>query len=72
MLRLRKKAQELLTSEKGRQLRKRRAVEVETVFGEIKSNHGFKRFNLRSTRKVAVEWGLLVIGYNIQRLRLQD
>jgi transposase len=71
MIRLRKKAQELLTSEEGRKLRKRRAVEVETVFGELKGNHGFRRFHLRGTRKVAVEWGLLAFGYNIRRLRLQ-
>jgi len=71
MLRLRRQAQELLTSEAGAKLRKRRAVEVETVFGEIKWNHGFRRFRLRGTKKVSVEWGLLAIGYNIQRLRLQ-
>jgi transposase len=71
MLRLRRQAQTLLTSEEGKKLRKRRAVEVETVFGEIKSNHGFRRFMLRGTKKVSVEWGLLVIGYNIKRLRLQ-
>lgn len=70
MLRLRRQARERLTSESGMVLRKRRAVEVETVFGQIKANHGFRRFHLRGKHKVAVEWGLLVIGYNIRRMRL--
>ena len=42
-----------------------------TVFGEIKSNHGFRRFHLRGKHKVAVEWGLLAIGYNIRRMILK-
>ncbi len=71
MLRLRRQARERLTSESGTVLRKRRAVEVETVFGEIKGNHGFRRFHLRGKNKVAVEWGLQVIGYNIRRMMLQ-
>lgn len=70
LLRLRKQARELLSSEPGKSLRKRRAVEVETVFGEIKANRGFRRFHLRGKQKVAIEWGLLVIGYNIQRMLL--
>ena len=69
--RLREKAHARLLSEDGKVLRKRRAVEVETVFGETKANLAFRRFHLRGTRKVAVEWGLLMIGYNIKRSRLQ-
>lgn len=72
MLALRKAAKERLLSDKGKALRKRRSVENETVFGEIKSNWGFRRFHLRGMKKVAVEWGLLVLGYNIRRLRLQE
>jgi len=71
MLGLRKAARERLLSEEGKVLRKRRSVENETVFGEIKSNWGFRRFHLRGMKKVAVEWGLLALGYNIRRLRLQ-
>lgn len=70
--RLREKAHARLLSEDGKVLRKRRAVEVETVFGETKANQTFRRFHLRGTRKVAVEWGLLMIGYNIKRARLQS
>ena len=69
--RLRDKAHTRLLSEDGKVLRKRRAVEVETVFGQTKANQAFRRFHLRGTRKVAVEWGLLMIGYNIKRTRVQ-
>ncbi|PKL38325.1 MAG: hypothetical protein CVV44_10565 [Spirochaetae bacterium HGW-Spirochaetae-1] len=37
----------LLDSQKGIFLRKRRSIEVESVFGNIKRNMNFKRFNLR-------------------------
>lgn len=70
MLRLRERTRRLLTSEEGKALRKRRSVEVETVFGELKSNRGFKRFLLRGARKVSVEWGLLAIGYNLRKAAL--
>lgn len=72
MLTLRKAARERLLSDEGTALRKRRAVENETVFGEIKSNWGFRRFHLRGMKKVAVEWGLLAFGYNIKRLMLRE
>jgi len=71
MRRLREKAHARLLSEDGKALRKRRAVEVETVFGETKANQVFRRFRLKGNRKVAVEWGLLMIGYNIKRTKLQ-
>lgn len=70
MLRLRERTRRLLTSEEGKALRKRRSVEVETVFGELKSNRGFKRFLLRGKRKVSVEWGLLAIGHNLRKAAL--
>lgn len=69
--RLREKAHARLLSEDGKILRKRRAVEVETVFGQVKGNQAFRRFHLRGNRKVSVEWGLLMIGYNIKRTCLQ-
>lgn len=71
LLRLKAKTAARLLSDDGKALRKRRSVEVETVFGQIKGNHGFRRFLLRGMKKVSVEWGLLVIGYNIGRTVLQ-
>lgn len=64
----RKKAKELLRTAKGRELRKQRCIDVEPVFGMIKHNHQFRRFNLRSLEKVNIEWGLLSIAHNIRKL----
>lgn len=61
------KAHQLLNSEEGINRRKKRCWDVEPVFGNIKQNHGFKRFMLRGKEKVAVEWGLLSIAQNIRK-----
>jgi hypothetical protein len=68
MLRLRKKARRILEDERYVELRKQRSVEVETVFGQIKGNQGYRRFLLRGTPKVSTEWGLLVLGYNLKQI----
>jgi transposase len=68
MLRLRAKARRTLEDERYVELRKRRSVEVETVFGQIKGNQGYRRFLLRGTAKVSTEWGLLVLGYNLKQI----
>lgn len=68
MLRLKRKAKDRLASEDGKNLMRRRAHEDETVFGQLKANQGFRRFRLRGTDKVSVEWGLLAIGFNLKRL----
>jgi len=65
-LRLKQKARRTLAEE--RELRKRRSVEVETVFGQLKGNQGYRRFLLRGIEKVSLEWGLLVLGYNLRRM----
>ena len=68
MLRLRRKARRTLEDERYVPLRKRRSVEVETVFGQIKGNLSYRRFLLRGTAKVSTEWGLLSLGYNLKKL----
>jgi transposase len=60
-------AYELLNSEEGIKHRKKRCCDVEPVFGNIKQNHGFKRFMLRGEQKVTIEWGLLSIAQNIRK-----
>lgn len=65
--RLRNRASELLNTEQGIKQRKQRCHDVETVFGNIKQNHGFRRFMLRGKGKVAIEWGLLAIAQNIRK-----
>lgn len=64
----RRQARENLTSSLGKDLRARRSVEVETVFGHLKHNMGFRRFHLRSLQKVTTEWSILCIAHNMQKL----
>jgi transposase len=66
--RLKAIAAKRLTSEEGIAYRKRRCIEVEPVFAQIKENGRFRRFNLRGNEKVSVEWGLLCLGQNIKKL----
>ena len=64
---LRAKARELLDSEEGLRHRSLRPIEPEAVFGQIKFNHGFKRFRLRSIEKVSVEFGLVALAHNLRK-----
>lgn len=57
-----------LLSERGKALRSKRATEVESVFGRLKHNWGFRRFQLRGLEKVKIEWGLLCIAHNMTKL----
>lgn len=67
---MRAQAKEQLCSEKGKALRAQRSVDVETVFGRIKQNWGFRRFLLRGLEKVRTEWGLLCIANNLSKMAL--
>lgn len=62
----RKKVKKLLTSEEGAAKIKQR-WKVEAVFGNLKHNKNFKRYNLRTMEKVTVETALLAIAHNLQR-----
>ena len=62
-----KKAREKLLSEEGKKHRSKRPADVEAVFGAIKHNKGFRRFNLRGLDKVAIETGLLAIAHNLAK-----
>lgn len=65
---LRKRARELLNSEKGIAHRKKRPVDVEPVFGMIKQNRGFRRFLLKGIEKVTIEFGLVALAHNMMKL----
>jgi transposase len=65
---LKRKAKDHLHSEEGKELRSRGGVEVESVFGRLKWNWGYRRFLLRGMEKVKVEWGLLSIAHNLSKL----
>lgn len=61
-------ARERLLSERGLYHRSKRPVEVEAVFGQLKSNNKFSRFTLRGLEGVAIEFGLMSIGHNLRKL----
>ena len=63
----RAEARRLLTSERGLHHRSMRPIEPEAVFGDIKYNHGFKRFKLKSSAKVSVEFGLVALAHNLRK-----
>ena len=68
----RRRASEMLRTEDGSKLGKRRSVDVETVFGNIKRNLSFTRFTLRGLEKVTLEWRLVATGHNIRKLFLAE
>jgi len=68
---LRRKAKERLESERGLYHRRKRGVEVESVFGQLKQNNKFRRFILRGLENVEIEFGLMAIGHNLRKLMAQ-
>ncbi len=68
LLEYRRQARANLISEVGKRLRANRSTEVETVFGIVKHNMGFRRFHLRGLEKVKTEWGLVSIAHNMRKL----
>lgn len=65
---LKAKARQLLNSEEGRYHRSKRPVEVEAVFGQIKSNNRFTRLSVRSLAKADIEFGLMALAHNLRKL----
>ena len=61
-------AKELLTSPKGLRHRRKRPIEVEAVFGQLKSNNKFNRFTFRGLDKVEMEFLLMSIGHNFRKM----
>lgn len=65
--RYKEKARELLKSEEGIKKRKKRCWDVEPVFAQLKHNHNFKRFTLKSLKKVEIEFGLHALAHNLRK-----
>src|SRR3989338_3967378 len=65
---LRRQARENLESDKGKDLRKRRGNEIESVFGDGKMNKSKGRYLLRGLAKVNIEAGLYYISHNIRKM----
>ena len=70
LLKMKKTAHDNLESPRGKEMRSRRPVEVESVFGRLKQNWGFRRFLLRGKEKVNTEWGILCIAHNMAKAAL--
>jgi transposase len=68
----RNKTRENLNSEIGIELRKRRGFEIETFFGDLKHNQGYRRVRLRSLPKANLELAWLCIGYNLRKLHIKE
>ncbi len=65
---LKERARNLLTSDEGVKHRSRRPVEVEAVFGQLKSNNKFNRFTFTGLEKVEMEFLLMAIGHNLRKM----
>jgi transposase len=63
-----------ITTAEGILLRMNRSIQVEGVFGSIKEDHGFRRFLLRGRKNVLVEFLLMSLGHNMNKLhnKIQD
>lgn len=57
-----------LKTQEGKKLYAKRKSTIEPVFGIIKHVMGFRQFSLRGEEKVAGEWNLVTIAWNIKRL----
>jgi transposase len=64
-------ARENLHTELGQQLKKRRSIEIESCFGDIKHNMGFRRFHLRGLKKVKTEITLVAMAHNLRKAHLK-
>ncbi len=65
---LREQARENLMSEKGKKHRSKRPVEVEAVFGQLKSNNKFNRFTFKGLEKAELEFLLMALGHNFRKM----
>jgi transposase len=65
---LKKQTFENLTSSKGIELSKRRGWEIETFFGDLKMNQGYRRIRLRGLAKATLELAYHSITYNLRKM----
>src|SRR3972149_6568730 len=59
-----------LSTEIGQAIYRLRKCTVEPVIGIIKEILGFRQFSLRGLKKVAAEWCLVCLGFNLKRLHI--
>jgi transposase len=64
----REKSLQNILSPLGIVLRMNRSIQVEGAFGVLKEDYGFRRFLTRGKKNVGIEFLLLGLGYNINKL----
>lgn len=69
--RLQRMRQKMLTEQGGKIYAQRRGI-VEPVFGTLKEQRAMRGFRMRSRHKVAIEFALAAIAYNLTRLHQQQ
>ena len=62
------KARENLSTEEGVRMMKRRTVEPESVFGQMKYNKSYNRFRHIGVDKVKMDFGIFAIAFNILKM----
>lgn len=68
LVQIKQHIRELRNSKRGKYHRSKRPVEVEAVFGQLKSNNKFTRFTLRGLEMVEIEFGLMALAHNLRKL----
>lgn len=67
-VRQREEMEQRINTDEGKLIRVNRSIQAEGVFAMTKEDMHFRRFLLRSTVKVEVEWALLSLAYNLLKL----
>jgi len=57
-----------MSTEEGKKIYSLRKITVEPVYGNIKENFGFRGFLLRGLEKVKIEFNLVCIAHNLQKI----
>jgi len=68
LLKYKRKTVKLLSSEEGSQYYKRRSIEPEPVFGQIKFNKQYNRFRHCGIDKITMDFAIFAIAFNIGKL----
>ncbi len=68
MRRLKKEAEERISTSEGIVLRVNRSIQVEGVFGVLKQDYGFRRFLTRGKKNNETRLFILAMAFNIQKL----
>lgn len=66
---LKEKAKQVLQSDEGRSIYKKRKTDVEPIFGHMKNVFGMRRAHLRGKKKVETDIGIMFMMMNLSKFR---